>query len=242
MQPGNLKYKVNYLCLFIFSLSMGLLEAIVVVYLRESYYPEGFQFPLKLLPERLVYIEIIREVCTITMIGAVAFLAGKTKLQRLSCFLFTFGVWDIFYYLGLKVFLNWPETLLTWDILFFIPIIWTGPVLAPLICSVIMILMALLFEQSEARGRLESLRWAELLLVFAGAVAIYTSFSYDIGMLIIRGKYLSRLFTLAGDPEFQRALASYVPVQFQWELFGFGILLILIGAGLVLKRVVKAKV
>lgn len=43
----------------------------------------------------------------------------------------------------LKTLLGWPETLLTTDILFLLPIIWTGPVIAPVINSLTMILMAM---------------------------------------------------------------------------------------------------
>ena len=35
----------NYFPLIIFAVSMGFLEAIVVVYIRELYYPDGFRFP-----------------------------------------------------------------------------------------------------------------------------------------------------------------------------------------------------
>ena len=139
--------KKSYFTLFIFAVAMGFLEAIVVVYVRELYYPEGFTFPLKALPANLVTIELIRELCTFLMLGSVAWLSGKTLLRRLSAFLFTFGVWDIIYYAALKLFLDWPESLLTWDILFLIPITWVGPVLAPIICSVVMIFMAMLFER-----------------------------------------------------------------------------------------------
>ena len=34
------------LALTLFSIAMGLLEAVVVMYLRELYYPAGFAFPL----------------------------------------------------------------------------------------------------------------------------------------------------------------------------------------------------
>jgi len=79
----------NYLPLFIFAVSMGFLEAIVVVYIREIYYPDGFQFPLKELPARLIIIEWIREISTLLMLGSVAWISGKTILKRLSVFIFT---------------------------------------------------------------------------------------------------------------------------------------------------------
>jgi hypothetical protein len=36
----------KFVYLGIFGIAMGALEAIVVVYLRELYYPKGFSFPL----------------------------------------------------------------------------------------------------------------------------------------------------------------------------------------------------
>jgi len=99
----------NYLPLIIFAVSMGLLEAIVVVYVREIFYPDGFRFPLKEMPVWIITIEWVREISTLLMLGSVAWLSGKTFLKRLSVFMFIFGVWDIIYYFGLKNFLDWPE-------------------------------------------------------------------------------------------------------------------------------------
>ncbi len=130
--------------LVLFGIAMGLLEAIVVVYLRELYFPHGFRFPLQSMPQRMVTLELLREACTIIMLAAVAAVSVRTLLQRSSVFLIAFGVWDIFYYVFLKLLLGWPDSLLTWDVLFLIPVTWLGPVLAPLVCSVIMIAYGLL--------------------------------------------------------------------------------------------------
>ena len=48
-QTGS-RNKISYFTLFIFAVAMGFLEAIVAVYVRELYYPEGFAFPLSALP------------------------------------------------------------------------------------------------------------------------------------------------------------------------------------------------
>lgn len=117
-----------------------------MVYLRELYYPGGFKFPLELLPPWLMVIEITREFSTLLMLFSVAWISGRNFLQQLSVFLFLFGIWDIFYYVALKIFLDWPGSFLTWDLLFLIPITWLGPVLAPVICSVVMILTAFIFS------------------------------------------------------------------------------------------------
>ena len=47
---------------------MGLLEAVVVVYLRELYYPAGFAFPLASMSKRIYITELLREVATIVML------------------------------------------------------------------------------------------------------------------------------------------------------------------------------
>ena len=234
-------YKTNFRALVVFAVAMGFLEAIVVVYVRELFYPEGFEFPLKMLPPWMVGVEFIREICTILMLGSVAWISGKSFLQRLSIFLFTFGIWDILYYIGLKIILGWPDSLLTWDILFFIPITWTGPVLAPVLCSVVMIEMALLFDQFRISGKLVKIHWQEMALFISGSIIIIISFIWDVGKIILSGNYLSHLLTLPQNPDFMSELVSYVPSHFQWGIFIFGMLLILSGIALVIRRALQNK-
>lgn len=180
----------NYIPLIIFAVSMGLLEAIVVVYIREIYYPDGFRFPLKELPHWLILIEWVREISTILMLVTVAWITGKNFVKRLSAFLFLFGIWDILYYIGLKIFIGWPESILTWDILFLIPVTWIGPVLAPVLCSLLMIVMAILFDYWQMNNNLQKLEVQELALLFSGAAVIYFTFTVDFGMMLIKGNFL----------------------------------------------------
>ena len=229
----------KYLPLTIFALAMGFLEAIVVVYVRELYYPEGFEFPLKPLPEWLIKVEIVREICTLLMLGTMAWLSGKNFLQRLAVFLFIFGIWDIFYYIGLKVFLNWPESFFTWDILFLIPITWIGPVLAPVICSAIMIGAAILFEWILFFQKNERLKPYELLLLFVGAGFILYTFIIDFGYIIIHGNFLKKLFILPNDQDFNAILATFIPDKYHWGLFFTGIIIILISIIIFIRRSFK---
>ncbi|WP_346863638.1 hypothetical protein [uncultured Draconibacterium sp.] len=226
----------SYIALFVFALAMGILEAIVVVYVRELYYPNGFVFPLKTLPKHIVAIEIIRELSTLLMLGSVAWIAGKNGLKRLSAFLFLFGIWDIVYYIALKVFLNWPESFFTWDILFLIPITWVGPVLAPLICSFLMILMALLFDYYQSKRRLYKLTIAELLLLFAGSAVIFISFTIDFGLIIWRGNFSTGFFSLPENEEFTQIVSTWIPGDFLWGVFGTGILSICAAILLIWRR------
>jgi hypothetical protein len=143
----------------IFAIAMGYLEAAVVVYLRELYYPEGFyiaekvKFPfikfgavneLKLFPKKIIITEIGRESATIIMLAGFAFAAGNTFATILAYFLILFGVWDIFYYVFLKIILNWPETFSTTDIFFLIPVPWIGPVWLPIFLSGVLIAIGLI--------------------------------------------------------------------------------------------------
>ncbi len=106
---------------------MAYLESAIVVYLRLLYYPEGFIFPIKIIPNEIFLIELGRELATIFMLASISFLIGARFVDRFSYFLFAFGVWDIFYYVWLKLFINWPDSLLTDDLLFLIPVPWISP-------------------------------------------------------------------------------------------------------------------
>ncbi|MGB9762966.1 MAG: hypothetical protein ACPLW7_03020 [Minisyncoccia bacterium] len=142
----------KFVLLGIFGIAMGAVEAIVVVYLRELYYPKGFEFPLTLLSLKFLFIEWIREISTIVMLVMIGVTIGKDFLQKLSYFLYTFAIWDIFYYIWLKILLNWPSSIFTWDILFLIPVPWIGPVLTPIICSLTMILITVTIIALEEKG------------------------------------------------------------------------------------------
>lgn len=141
---------------------MAYVEAACVVYLWEILYPEGFKFPLLLVVEKqyemLVGIELGRELATMVMLAGCAIAAGRTKVQRVASFLFSFGVWDIFYYSWLRVmtelthFPVFPASLGTWDILFLLPVPWTGPVYAPMMVAATMVLIAVTLIFAERRG------------------------------------------------------------------------------------------
>ncbi len=213
-----------------FGIAMGLLEAIVVVYLRELYFPGGFRFPVKTIPERMLRTEILREICTIVMLAAVAAASARTLISRFSVFLFTFGVWDVFYYVFLKILLNWPESLLTWDVLFLIPVTWVGPVLAPLICSLTMIAFGLTGLFLHCRH--DRVRFGKIpfLLLGAGAVIIFLSFTWDYASFVMPGWLRAGQYSA-----FQAAALAYTPTNYRWGVFLFGEALIL-AAGVLLYR------
>jgi len=111
------------------------MEAAVVVYLRRIYYPEGFAFSLVNMQNRIMLTEVLREAATLLILWATACLAYKRLQSRFAVFFVLFGLWDIFYYIFLKLLLHWPESMNTWDILFLIPSPWIGPVSAPVLVS-----------------------------------------------------------------------------------------------------------
>jgi len=136
-----------------FATAMGILEAAVVVYLRELYYPGGFRFPIVPMPARVALVEIVREACTIVMLLAPAALVRRHRTDGFFVFGFLFGVWDLVYYGALLGFLGWPESLLTWDLLFLIPVPWLSPVLYPVVVSLLLVTGFVVHEAAEATGR-----------------------------------------------------------------------------------------
>jgi hypothetical protein len=181
-----------------YAVAMAAVESAVVVYLRALHSGDA---PLSVLqyelPTRLILIEVGREVATVVMILAVAVLAARAKREVFLYFALMFGIWDIFYYVWLWVFIGWPPSLLTWDILFLIPVPWVGPVIAPVIVSLCLIAGSVwLLARPELR--LPRLAWG---LAIVGALLIVLSFAVD----------------------FRYALARTDPPRFRWELFGLGV-------------------
>lgn len=158
-----------------FAVAMGYMEAAVVVYLRELYYPTGFhilsQESLEAIPRQMLLIETGRELATIVMLVSVSvLLARRDWVKRFAYFLLAFSIWDITYYVWLFVLIRWPESLFTNDVLFLIPRPWLGPVIAPIIVSLTFVVIALLLlaggkEITSFRGVLKMWRyWAYLII------------------------------------------------------------------------------
>ncbi|HKK21835.1 MAG TPA: hypothetical protein VJ983_10215, partial [candidate division Zixibacteria bacterium] len=75
VQTKQLNYTL--ITVILFAVAFGYLEAAVVTYLRDLYYPEGFQFPVKALPTSRIAIELVREFATLVMVTTVGILAGR---------------------------------------------------------------------------------------------------------------------------------------------------------------------
>lgn len=210
-----------------FAAAMAFVEAVVVIYLRMIFYPMGFDFPLRGFPNPFVlHIEWLRELATIIMLACVAILAGRKIYEKLAYFMFSFAVWDIFYYIWLKAALDWPSSLMTWDLLFLIPWSWVGPVLAPLIVSFSLLALSyFILESNEKKNAGFNLN--EWILMTAGSLFILYTFMCDYGKLIISGGFAKDFFSLATNPEFGIAISQYAPASYNWTLFIIGEALIL---------------
>lgn len=151
----------RYLWLWLLGLALGWFEAAVVVYLRELYYPDGFRFPIVFASDRVAVVEIVREAASILLLAAAARLAGRAFLERFAAFMLLFGIWDLVYYAALWLVLGWPQSLLTWDILFLIPVPWVGPVWAPSLVALTLVAAgSYLYCTAERPREVRRLDWA----------------------------------------------------------------------------------
>ncbi len=228
-----LRYKIIWMTLF--AVAMGFLESAVVIYMRELLYPDGFAFPLSLIPGHLVLTELLREVATILMLLSIAVIAGQTFLERFAWFIYIFGVWDIFYYIFLKVMINWPASLLTWDLLFLIPTTWTGPVVAPVIVSILMIIMAICIikrNKENPHYKISRLSW---ILTICGSIIIFTAFIYDYSSFILNNFSFIELLSLPSQTLYDLSL-KYIPLNFPWVLLVAGSTLIIIAIIKIIKH------
>ena len=149
-------------------------------------------------------IELGREVATLVMLVVVGGLAGRTARARLAYTSIAFGVWDIFYYVWLKVMSGWPGSLFDWDVLFLLPLPWWGPVIAPVSIALLMILWGTLATASPEPGRCsrsETRLWA---VAGAGAALALYVFMAD---------------TLRALPYGVDAVRTVLPETFNWRLF-----------------------
>ncbi len=209
-----------------FAVAMALLEAAVVVYMRRLYYPEN---PLELFPLRFLNsydpsLELSREVATIVMIITVALLAERSNLTRkFAAFVFVFGVWDLFYYVWLKVLMDWPRTWLEWDVLFLIPMIWLGPWVCPASIATLFIIWGGWVLRSRRQMTL-TLRGLAIFVV--GAVLGLITFMQPAAAVMMEA-----------EPDALTALSQYTPGQFWWWLFAVSFVMMATGFAMTKREV-----
>jgi hypothetical protein len=201
----------RWLTVVIYAAAMAWVESAVVYYLRthidriEPYQPN----PLPIIGG-LGPVEMVRELATLIMLLAVGALAGQTWRARFGYAAIAFGVWDIFYYVFLKVICGWPNSVLDWDILFLLPLPWWGPVLAPVLIATLMIAWGTLApwgEGSHVSSAAGSSAWG---LNAAGmALALYA--------------FMADAIRVADGGV--SALRDLLPTRFNWPLFCVALLL-----------------
>jgi hypothetical protein len=210
----------------IWAIAFAYVEAAVVEYLRGLYYPPdsgGFKFPLLTLDQIMIQgrehwlrlvIELGRELSTLAMLATVAIVAARNTREWWGYFMVAFGVWDLFYYVWLKVFLDWPASLMTWDLLFLVPVPWVSPVLAPVIVALAMTASGLTVLFYEARGQALVTSWLDWTFLTIGGVIVIVSFCMD----------------------YENIIAGGLPAPFNWPLFLLGLLTAVATFILILRR------
>ncbi len=156
----QIRKKATLIKVVIFSLAFAYLEAAVVIYLRQlisASHPEidrsaillllpgiAFLQPKSVLDiinnSQLLQIELMRESATLIMLAMIASIAGKKIGRKIAFFFFSFAIWDLFYYVFLKLVINWPTSWTDIDIFFLLPVPWLGPVFVPVIISTLLII------------------------------------------------------------------------------------------------------
>lgn len=149
----------------IFAIAFAYVEAAVVVYLRHllgSTQPTVTRDEILLLlpgiaflePQTalrmisnttLLNVERIREAATLVMLASVALIAARKIKYQIAYFFLVFGIWDIFYYLFLRLTIGWPMRFSDLDVFFILPTPWVGPVVVPLLISIVLIIGSLLY-------------------------------------------------------------------------------------------------
>ena len=209
--PGQIQSRCCWFVVVLYAIAMAWVESAVVFYLRsmidriEPYQPD----PLPVIGG-FASVELPREFATLVMLFAVGFLAGRTWRARMGYSAIAFGVWDIFYYVFLKMMCGWPHSLLDWDVLFLLPLPWWGPVLAPMLISLLLILWGTFSSQFERIHPPMLSNWRVWVLNFAGiALALYV-FMAD---------------AIAAAPRGVDAIRTALPQEFKWPLFCLALLL-----------------
>lgn len=189
----------------LYATAMAWVESAVVFYLRTMINRiEPYQATPLPVAGGLGFAELMRELSTLVMLLTVGCLAGRTWRSRIGYSAIAFGVWDIFYYVFLKVMTGWPHSLLDWDILFLIPLPWWGPVLAPVMIAGLMIVWGTFASQVEDASIAAAPGWKAWLL-------------NALGILLALYVFMTDAIRVSGQGV--DALRELLPASFNWPLF-----------------------
>jgi len=194
-----------------YAIAMAYLESAVVVYLQRAL---GID-PRALYPVQqpavagtLAAIEAGREAATLVMLATVGWLAGRSGLERLAWTAVAFGTWDVLYYAWLWVFIGWPPSLGTWDLLFLIPVPWAGPVWAPVAVSLALVGFGLAAARRLRAGRPVRVGRAQVAAGLLGGLIVVVAFCWNAPLVLDGG----------------------VPTDFPWLVFAAGMAIAAWGA------------
>jgi hypothetical protein len=196
--------RTRWLVVALFAVAMAWVEAATVFYLRvmvdrvDPYQPNPL--PMDGIVEP---VELAREAATLVMLAAVGALAGRNGRTRLGYAAIAFGVWDVFYYVFLKLISGWPTSLFDWDVLFLLPLPWWGPVLAPVCIALLMIVWGTLVTQRAAAGTGGWTSMAWRLNGLGIALALYVFMADSLGA-VSNGLHATR---------------TVLPAAFNWPVF-----------------------
>ncbi len=207
------KHPIAWLTLF--AIAMAHVEASLVVHLRSIYYPDNPQalFPLSILSHRDLAIEFARELATLVMLACVALLAASGFTRVFAAFIYTFGLWDIFYYLWLKLMIDWPVSWFEWDVLFLIPWPWFGPWIAAALIAVLFVI----------GGGWIALRAGNTRFTRA------TTLAFGVGLLLALTAFLLPAVPLL--PGGEEAFRGFQPQVFCWRCYIPGYLMMAVSLG-----------
>lgn len=210
------KTVIKILWVSVFSIAMAYLEAAVVVYLRRVYGISDLILQVPPFDAQIAAIELGRELATLVMLLSIGWISGETFQSRVGFAFITFGLWDIFYYLWLRVFIGWPQSILEPDLLFLIPLPWWGPVLAPVLIALWMVIGGIFAViKVEKNGPLHIDAWSWVCLIAGVLILLYT-FMAD------------ALIALPADAS---TLSGLKPSQFNWPVYFIGFSLNVIALG-----------
>ena len=195
----------RWLIVAVYAIGMAWVEAACVYYLRvmtdriDPYQEQPL--PLQGL---LGHVELVREAATLIMLLMVGMLAARTWPRRLAYTVIAFGIWDIFYYVFLRIISDWPRSPFDWDVLFLLPLPWWGPVLAPVCIALLMIIWGTLATQvAESTPAAAFTRMVWVMSALGIALALYVFMAASIRSI----------------PQGLDATRSVLPTSFNWSLF-----------------------
>jgi hypothetical protein len=198
--------------LSLYAIAMAQVEASLVIHLRTIYSAEPLEiFPLSLFTTRDLIMELVRELATLVMILSVALLSARGFTRVFAAFVFVFGLWDLFYYLWLKIMMGWPLSWMEWDVLFLLPWIWLGPWLTPALIALLFVVWGgwVLYSPREIRFARNN-----AVLFVLGVLLALAAFLQPAAFVLWEGK---------------AALQGFQPEGFWWFLFLLGYLLMVVG-------------